>query len=99
VNATYISENQTNYTMKETRIIGLLIRDRIKEAGRTQLTLSKFAHLIKSRLGFHELNENTCSRTGVIILQMAGNPEEWNSFEKEIQSIGGVEMQKMSFVY
>ena len=33
--------------MKETRIIGLLIRDRIKEAGRVQLTLTKYAHLIR----------------------------------------------------
>jgi hypothetical protein len=85
--------------MKETRIIGLLIRDRIKEAGRTQLALTKYAHLIKSRLGFHELNENTCSRAGVIILQLAGSPEEWLAFEDEIATIGGVEMQKMSFVY
>jgi hypothetical protein len=85
--------------MKETRIIGLLIRDRIKEAGRTQLALTKYAHLIKSRLGFHELNENTCSRAGVILLQLAGSSEEWLAFEEEIATIGGVEMQKMSFVY
>ncbi len=85
--------------MKETRIIGLLIRDRIKEAGRVQLALSNYAHLIKSRLGFHELNENTCSRAGVIILQLSGSPEEYLSFEEEIASIGGVEMQKMSFIY
>jgi hypothetical protein len=85
--------------MKETRIIGLLIRDRIKEAGRVQLALSKYAHLIKSRLGFHELNENTCSRAGVVILQLSGSPLEWQAFEEEIASIGGVEMQKMSFTY
>ncbi len=85
--------------MKETRIIGLLIRDRIKEAGRTQLALTKYAHLIKSRLGFHELNENTCSRAGIVILQLAGSPEEWLAFEDEIATIGGVEMQKMSFIY
>ncbi|MHC1775802.1 MAG: hypothetical protein AB9834_10350 [Lentimicrobium sp.] len=85
--------------MKETRIIGLLIRDRIKEAGRIQLTLSKYAHLIKSRLGFHELNENTCSRAGVVILQLSGSPQEWQTFEEDIAAIGGVEMQKMSFIY
>lgn len=85
--------------MKETRIIGLLISDRIKEAGRTQLTLSKYAHLIKSRLGYHELNESTCSRAGVIILQLTGNHQEWQAFEDEIATIGGLEMQKMSFTY
>ncbi len=84
--------------MKETRIIGLLIRDRIKEAGRVQLTLSKYAHLIRSRLGFHELNVNTCSRAGVIILQLSGNSDDWTAFEADISEIGGVEMQKMSFI-
>jgi len=85
--------------MKETRIIGLMISDRIKEAGRTQLVLSKYAHLIRSRLGFHELNENTCSRAGVIVLHLTGNKEQWLDFEQEIASIRGLEMQKMSFTY
>lgn len=83
--------------MKETRIIGLLIRDRIKEAGKLQLALNKYAHLIKSRLGFHELSEDTCSRMGFIILQLTGKSDEWQVFETEISEIGGVEMQKMSF--
>ena len=85
--------------MKETRIIGLMISDRIKEAGQTELVLSKYAHLINTRLGFHELNENTCSRAGVIILHLTGNQEQWVEFENEITNIGGLEMQKMSFIY
>jgi metal-responsive CopG/Arc/MetJ family transcriptional regulator len=84
--------------MKHTRIIGLLIRDRIKEAGRLQQVLTDNAHFIKSRLGFHELNENTCSRTGVIILTLSGEDSEWISFEDQLANIEGVEMQKMSFV-
>lgn len=84
--------------MKQTRIIGLLIRDRIKEAGRLQSTLTKHAHIIRSRLGFHELNENTCSRTGVIILTLIGDGKDWVNFESEINKIEGVEMQQMSFI-
>lgn len=84
--------------MKQTRIIGLLIRDRIKEAGRLQTTLTEHAHLIRSRLGFHELNENTCSRTGVIILTLIGDKKDWVDFENEINKIEGVEMQQMSFI-
>lgn len=83
--------------MKQTRIIGLLIRDRIKEAGRLQNTLTAHSHLIRSRLGFHELNENTCSRTGVIILTLVGDDKDWVGFEDEINKIEGVEMQQMSF--
>lgn len=84
--------------MKETRIIGLMIHDRIKEAGRLQLLLTKNAHLIKTRLGFHELNQNTCSRSGVLILHLTGSSKEWPAFEDEILQLGGVEIQHMSFV-
>lgn len=85
--------------MKETRIIGLMIRDRIKEAGKLQLLLTRNSHLIKTRLGFHELNQNTCSRAGVVILHLTGNPLEWAALEEEISQIGGVEIQHMSFTY
>lgn len=83
--------------MKELRIIGLLITDRIKEAGRTQQTLTKYAHVIKSRLGFHEVTEDVCSRIGVVILQLAGNSMECDKLEAELSQIGGLEIQRMVF--
>jgi hypothetical protein len=83
--------------MKELRIVGLLITDRIKEAGRTQQALTKYAHVIKSRLGFHEVSEDVCSRTGVVILQLAGNQAECSKLEDELGQIGGLEIQRMVF--
>ena len=83
--------------MKEIRIIGLLITDRIKEAGLTQGVLSEYAHLIKSRLGFHEVSEDVCSRTGVILLQLSGSHEEFDLFEEKLKEIGGLEIQHMIF--
>ncbi|MFZ4522540.1 MAG: hypothetical protein ACOYNC_12600 [Bacteroidales bacterium] len=83
--------------MKELRIIGLLITDRIKEAGRTQQALTKYAHVIKSRLGFHEVTEDVCSRIGVVILQLAGSAEECERLESELAMIGGLEIQRMVF--
>jgi hypothetical protein len=83
--------------MKEIRIIGLLITDRIKEAGRTQQTLTKYAHVIKSRLGFHEVTEDVCSRIGVVILQLAGSSLECDKLEEELAHIGGLEIQRMAF--
>jgi ribosome biogenesis SPOUT family RNA methylase Rps3 len=84
--------------MKEIRIVGLLITDRIKEAGRTQQLLSNYAHIIKSRLGFHEVTEDVCSRVGVIILQLSGDPEEFDRLEGELGLIGGLEIKHMSFL-
>lgn len=85
--------------MKETRILGLLITDRIKEAGRTQQILTKYSRLIRSRLGFHELNDNVCSRAGIIVLHLTGTPEEWSLFDQELQKVEGLEVKSMSFVY
>jgi hypothetical protein len=83
--------------MKEIRIIGLLITDRIKEAGLTQKVLTENAHLIRSRLGFHEVTADVCSRIGVIILQLSGTQDECLRLEQALESIGGVELQRMVF--
>jgi hypothetical protein len=85
--------------MNELRIIGLLITDRIKEAGKTQQVLTKYAHVIKSRLGFHEVSEDKCSRVGFILLQVTGNQQDFEKLESELADIGGIEIQRMIFNY
>jgi hypothetical protein len=85
--------------MKELRIIGLLITDRIKETGRTQEILTKHANIIKSRLGFHEVSEEKCSRIGFILLQITGNHHDYEELESELSEIGGIEIQRMIFNY
>lgn len=85
--------------MNELRIIGLLITDRIKEAGKVQESLTKHAFIIKSRLGFHEVSDSICSRVGFIVLQVVGTGEDFESFLKELGGIGGVEVQQMIFHY
>ncbi|HAW58408.1 MAG TPA: hypothetical protein DCX03_05260 [Bacteroidales bacterium] len=83
--------------MKEIRIIGILITDRIKEAGQTQRVLSNFAHVIKSRLGFHEVTEAVCSRMGIIMLQLGGSVEEQDKLENALNQIRGIEVRRMQF--
>jgi len=85
--------------MTETRILGLLISDRIKEAGRTQAVLSQHARIIRSRLGFHEVSEDKCSRTGIMILHLTGSKEEWNALETDLNDIGGLQVKQISFTY
>jgi hypothetical protein len=85
--------------MSNLRIIGLLITDRIKEAGMTQKVLTEYAHVIKSRLGFHEVTENVCSRVGVVLLQVAGIQEECDKLESALKEIRGIEVQRMFFEY
>ncbi len=85
--------------MQKTMILGILVFDRIKEAGRTQEVLSKHAEIIRTRLGFHELSESVCSRVGTILLILQGESEKWVQLEKDLEEIGGVEIKKMTFDY
>ncbi|HPT13686.1 MAG TPA: hypothetical protein PK796_02775 [Bacteroidales bacterium] len=83
--------------MSQIRIIGLHIADRIKEAGNTQSVLARHSRIIRSRLGFHELNEDICSRNGIIILNLAGTVAEQDALVNDLKAIGGLEVREMSF--
>ncbi|MDO9510388.1 MAG: hypothetical protein Q7J34_01400 [Bacteroidales bacterium] len=83
--------------MKKIRILGLHITDRIKEAGQTQKTLSENHTLIKTRLGFHEVSEDVCSRTGIILLQLSGSVDEQDKLEHQLREIRGIDVQRMEF--
>ena len=83
--------------MQETIILGILVFDRIKEAGRTQMILSKYAEVIRTRLGFHELSETVCSRLGTIVLILQGDQDKRKMLQEELASVGGIEVQKIKF--
>jgi len=81
----------------EIRILGLLIKDRIKESGRTQKVLTEYAHLIKYRMGSHEVSKEVCSRLGIIILRLSGEKTACDQLENELREIGGIEVERMVF--
>jgi len=83
--------------MHQSRIMGIMVYDRIKEAGKTQEVLSKYSQIIRTRLGFHELSRDVCSRVGTILLVLQGKPEVWDNLQSELEEIGGVEVQIMKF--
>jgi hypothetical protein len=82
---------------KKIKILGLYIFDRLKEAGLAQKVLTKYSHIIKTRLGFHEVSDDVCSRNAIIILELTGNEEEWVLLEEELFNIGGINIQEMTF--
>lgn len=83
--------------MNEIRILALLIRDRVKEAGSAQTVISRYASVVRSRLGFHELTEATCSRMGIIILQLSGDIQLQQQLEDELKQVRGIEVKQISF--
>jgi len=83
---------------KETRILGVLITDRQKEAGKVQDVLTKYGCSIKTRLGLHEVTDDVCSTSGLLLLELTGNISEMDKLEKELSAIDGAQTQKMIFV-
>lgn len=83
--------------MKKKIILGINIQDRIKAVKHTQKVLGNYADIIKTRLGFHELNEDVCSRNGLILLELFGDFQKGEKLEEELKEIGGVVVKKMVF--
>jgi len=78
-------------------IFGIMVYDRIKEAGKTQEVLTRYGSVIRTRLGFHELSKEKCSRVGTILIVLQGDPYQWDLLKEELSRIGGIEVQVMSF--
>lgn len=83
--------------MNETRIIGIFINERVKEASLIQNILTKYGCSIKTRLGLHEVANNFCSPSGLILLELHGDTNEMLKLENELLTVEGIQVQKMTF--
>src|SRR5512137_2147792 len=79
------------------KVLGIKIVDRIKEAGLTQDILSKHASVITTRLGFHEVTDNICSREAYLILHLKDDHSESEKLIEELKPLGGIEIREMIF--
>jgi len=83
--------------MKEIWILGIYITDRVKEVSEVQSILTKFGCTIKTRLGLHEVKDDFCAQSGLIILELTGSRDEFFKLENELLKIDGLEVKKMVF--
>jgi DNA-binding transcriptional ArsR family regulator len=79
------------------KVLGIKIIDRIKEAGLTQEILSRHAKVITTRLGFHEVTDEVCSREAYIILHLSADPSDTEVLKSELKDLGGIELREMIF--
>ena len=79
------------------RVTGIKITDRIKEAGLVQKALSDHSGVISTRLGFHELSEEVCSREGFLVIHLAGLPDECQELIDKLKKIDGIFVREMAF--
>ncbi|MGB8359136.1 MAG: hypothetical protein WCD55_11035 [Bacteroidales bacterium] len=79
------------------RVIGIKVTDRIKEAGLVQKTLSMHGNVISTRLGFHELSNELCSREGFMVIHLAGLADECEELVDKLKEIEGIAVKEMFF--
>ncbi|HSA04724.1 MAG TPA: hypothetical protein P5145_03940 [Tenuifilaceae bacterium] len=76
-------------------VLGIRIEDRVKEAGEVQKVLTKFGCSIKTRLGLHEVSNDFCSSSGLILLELTGPKDEQEKLHETLQKIPGTLIRKM----
>lgn len=84
--------------MKEVRILGIYVNDRVKEIERIQPIFTKYGCSIRTRLGLHSVDSNYAEDTGLIILELSGDAEECLKLENELLAIDQLDVQKMVFI-
>lgn len=83
--------------MTETRILGVMVKDRNQTSQKVQDVLTKYGCSIKTRLGLHDLDLDNCTACGLILLELTGDVNECLRLENELWAIDGVKIQKMVF--
>jgi len=78
-------------------IFGVHIDNRAKEVPPVQKLLTEYAGHIKTRIGLHHVDDQSCSPRGLILLEMYGDETACNELAKKLAAVDGVEVQKMIF--
>lgn len=78
-------------------IMAIKINGRNSKAPMVQEILTKYGCNIKTRVGFHETNEDQCSMDGILILQLFGDQNKIQDMLKELQDLEGVKVKFVDF--
>ncbi|MDD2196969.1 MAG: hypothetical protein PHW91_07240 [Bacteroidales bacterium] len=82
---------------KSVCILGIMINNRIKEAGNLQKVLTKHGCSIKTRLGLHEVADDHCSESGLVIIELTGPQANQDKLYNALGEIEGITLQRMDF--
>jgi hypothetical protein len=78
-------------------ILGVQITNRTKNVSDVQKILTEYGCNIKTRLGMHDVDANSCSPTGLLILETFGDEKIILEMESKLQGISGLIVKKMEF--
>jgi hypothetical protein len=83
--------------MSKRIVVGVHVDSRVKKVPHVQEVFTKYGCNIKTRLGLHEVADNACSPSGLIILEMYGDENAVTGMESELNAMDGVTVKKMEF--
>ena len=78
-------------------VLGVHVTDRVRRAADVQQLLSEYGCNIKTRLGVHEVTDEFCAESGLILLEMWGDYAKCMELRDKLGRIEGVEIQQMEF--
>lgn len=81
--------------MQQTSIMAILQERRVETAVKVQDVLTKYGCHIRVRLGLHDANLESCSNSGMILLQVCSDAATTAALEQELQAIETVQVKYM----
>ncbi len=83
--------------MEKRCVIGIRIKNREENASELQKVLTECGCYIKTRLGLHDGDGQTCSPSGLILLEIVGDEKVYDQVEKKLKAVKNAQVQKMVF--
>ena len=77
-------------------IMAILQENRVDTAVKVQDVLTKYGCNIRVRLGLHDAHVDSCSNSGIILLQLCGEQALTTQLEKELQAVPNVKVKYMN---
>lgn len=79
-------------------IMGIQLEHRQEVVAKVQALLSEYGCYIRTRLGVHEATDDSCSESGLILLEFVNSKEEIvGELEKKLEQLQYVIVKTMQF--
>ena len=80
-------------------IVGVHVTNRAQNVPEVQKVLTEFGCAIRTRLGLHEVQEDSCSPNGMLILDLVCDDETCRQMMAKLGAIAGLDVQRMVFTH
>jgi hypothetical protein len=82
--------------MDKRNVVALLISTRSETAVNVQKILTAWGCMIKTRLGIHDGVLDSCSQTGLVLLEMVGEDAKIDEFVRKLNLVKGATAKRIT---